>query len=49
MTVIGKHKSALERQIREAVVINNTPDHRLMNRKSEWGHTRLVRSTLQAV
>ena len=49
MTVIGKHKTALERQIREAVVIDNTPDRRLMNKKSEWGHTRLVRSTLQAM
>ena len=48
MSEIDKHKSALDRQISEAVRIHNTPSDLLMNRKSEWGHTRIVRSVLTA-
>ena len=41
MSIIGTHKTALDRQISEAVKINRHPDE-LMNRRSEWGHHRLV-------
>ena len=46
MSIIGTHKTALDRQISEAVRINRAPDDELINRRSEWGHHRLVSSTL---
>ena len=38
MTVTGVHQGALNRQISEAVSINNTPPSELMNSKHEFGH-----------
>ena len=38
--------SALERQITEAIKINNTPVELRLNSREEWGHTRLVRALL---
>ena len=38
MTVTGVHQGALDRQISEAVSINNTPPSELMNSKHEFGH-----------
>ena len=49
MSVISTHKSALDRQISEAVHISNTPDDDLINRKSEWGHQKLVRCVLSSM
>ena len=49
MTVIKTHKSALDRQISEAVHISNTPDDVLINRRSEWGHQILVRCVLNSI
>ena len=45
MSVIGTHKSAMDRQISEAVRINKAPGD-VMNRKNEWGHHRLVSAVL---
>ena len=40
MKVTGVYRGdATLRQITEAVRINNTPEHRLMNDRAEWGHT----------
>ena len=44
MSVIGTHKTAMDRQIAEAVLIN-TGGSKLINRKSEWGHTKVVSCT----
>ena len=41
MNITGIHKSALSRQIFEAVKISNTPSGILMNNKSEFGHNKL--------
>ena len=46
MVITGVQKSALERQITEAVKINNTPATTRLNTREEWGHTKLVRATL---
>ena len=46
MTITGTHSSALSRQLSEAVKINKRPPELTMNSRSEWGHTRLVRSHL---
>ena len=46
MVVTGYHETALERQITEAVKINNTPSELRLNTREEWGHTRLVRTKL---
>ena len=43
MTVIKSHRSALDRQITEAVKINRTQRNKLMNNKTEWGHNKIVR------
>ena len=48
MTVMNTHRSALDRQISEAVHISNTPDDDLINRKSEWGHQKVVRCVLMS-
>ena len=48
MRVIDTHRSALDRQISEAVCISNTLDDQLINKKSEWGHQRLLRCTLSS-
>ena len=46
MTILSTHKTALDRQISEAVLIGRTPN--LMNKKNEWGHTKVVSCTLTA-
>ena len=46
MTITGCHKTALQRQISEAVKINNVPHELRLNTREEWGHTRLVRAVL---
>ena len=48
MRVTGTHTSALDRQVTEAVTISNTPRTLLMNTKLEFGHNRIVRTTLTA-
>ena len=49
MSVIDAHRSALNRQISEAVHISNTPDDDLINRRSEWGHQKIVRCVLTSM
>ena len=46
MVITGYQETALERQITEAVKINNTPPELRLNTREEWGHTRLVRTSL---
>ena len=46
MTILSTHKTALDRQVSEAVLIGRTPE--LMNKKTEWGHTKVVSCTLTA-
>ena len=46
MSIIKKHKSAMDRQISEAVHISNQPENDLMNQKSEWGHQKVTRCVL---
>lgn len=46
MTVVKSHKSALCRQITEAILINNTPRDKLINNKTEWGHTKMMRTQM---
>ena len=43
MTIMKSHRSALDRQITEAVKINNTDRDKLMNNKTEWGHNKIMR------
>ena len=43
MSIISTHKNALDRQITEAVTIHKAPANQI-NRRSEWGHTRIVSS-----
>ena len=43
MTVLKSHRSALDRQITEAIKINRTQRNKLMNNKTEWGHNKIVR------
>ena len=40
------HKSAIHRQITEALLIDNTPEGNLMNGKAEWGHNSIHRLKL---
>ena len=39
----GSWKSSLERQVREAMLIDGTPREHLMNSKSEWGNNSIPR------
>ena len=48
MKVTSTHTSALERQLTEAVSIDQTPRDRLINNKAEYGHNKLVRVSLTA-
>ena len=48
MTILSNHKTALDRQVAEAVLIGRVPHDKLMNKKNEWGHAKVVRSTLTA-
>ena len=41
----GTWKSSLERQVREAMLIDGTPKEHLMNSKSEWGSNSIPRVT----
>ena len=43
MTVLKSHRSALDRQITEAIKISRTQRNKLMNNKTEWGHNKIVR------
>ena len=49
MSVISTHKSALDRQISEALHISNRQDDDLINCKSEWGHQKIVRCVLPSM
>ena len=40
MNITGYSETALERQITEAVKINNTPNELRLSTRKEWGHTR---------
>ena len=46
VTGIYKHDATL-RQISEAVKINTAPQDKLLNDKSEWGHTPLARTVIE--
>ena len=46
MRVTSSQKTALERQITEAVKIERVPDEHRLNSREEWGHTRLIRAAL---
>ncbi|KAL8613584.1 hypothetical protein ACOMHN_022003 [Nucella lapillus] len=46
MAITSYQETALGRQITEAVKINNTPPELRLNTREEWGHTRLVRTSL---
>ena len=48
MRVISKHKTALDRQITEAVRIARTPGGQLVNNKQEFGHNKFWRFRLTA-
>ena len=43
MKVLKSHRSALDRQITEAIKINRTQRNKLMNNKTEWGHNKIMR------
>ena len=43
MNVLQSHRSALCRQITEAVKIDKTPNDKLINNKAEWGHNKVVK------
>ena len=46
MVITSYQDTALGRQITEAVKIANTPPEWRLNTREEWGHTRLVRTSL---
>ena len=46
MKVLQTHRSALCRQITEAVKISRTPRDKLINNKTEWGHNKIVRTQM---
>ena len=46
MIITSSQKTALERQITEAVKINKVPDEYRLDTREEWGHTRLIRASL---
>ena len=46
-TVIGRHSSALERQLKEALLIAGSKDDIILNRKSEFGRNSLVTNTIE--
>ena len=46
MSVLQTHKTALCRQITEAVKINNIPKEKIINNKTEWGHTKILRNQM---
>ena len=46
MFVTGTYESALSRQITEATKIFRTSKRRLLNRKSEWGHNRMIHTVV---
>ena len=45
MSVIDTHKTALDRQTAEAILIHTARRDKLINRKSEWGHNKVVSCT----
>ena len=46
MKITGIHRTALERQITEAVQINRQPTNRLINNKSEFRQNKIMRTQL---
>ena len=46
MTVTGTYRSALDRQISEAVKINRQPKHKLINNKTEFRQNKIMRTQL---
>ena len=46
MTVTGPYRSALDRQITEAVQINRQPTDKLINNKCEFRQNKLMRTQL---
>ena len=47
MQITGTHKSALDRQLTEAVKINNTGTATLINNKEEFGHNKIWKTNIQ--
>ena len=41
--LVGTNKTSLERQIKEALLIEHTPNENLMNSKAEWGFNAIPR------
>ena len=48
MTILNTHKTALDRQVAEAVLIGRVPHDQLINKKNEWGHAKIVSCTISA-
>ena len=48
MNVLSTHRTALDRQVTEAVRIANTPSDQLINSKQEFGHNKFWRFKLTA-
>ena len=48
MKIISKHKTALDRQITEAVKIAKVPADKLINSKQEFGHNKFWQLELSA-
>ena len=44
MSISGRYKTALERQISEAIKIDRIPSSQRMNTKEEWGHSKIITS-----
>ena len=44
MTITGQYRTALERQVMEAIRIEHTPREKRMNTREEWGHSKLLTS-----
>ena len=48
MTILNTHKTTLDRQVAEAVLIGRVPHDQLINKKNEWGHAKIVSCTISA-
>ena len=46
MSITSTHKTALDRQVKEAILIHGAPPANQINRRNEWGHARIVSSAL---
>ena len=43
MKILKSHRSALDRQVTEAIMIDRKERDKLMNNKTEWGHNKMTR------